>query len=1804
MSQDAILVMLVWQGLQVAMLAASVWGIVRIFAKDRPHLAHTLWALVLIKCVTPPLVPSPISPFSWMLAERQQKEPIAEVDLHPAVETSMQDIAPPALMIDPDFLPPVEVETELFVPRASVMETEPAPPEPFGFASLAVGVWLSGAAIAMLVTLLRLWAFKLRVRRHTIETPGQIQALAGDVAHRLGIRRRIRLLVVDAKIGPALIGIFRPTVLLPRLILEGKQTKELEPLIAHELVHLRRGDLWWAALQTVSASLWWFHPFVWLADRLLTREAERSCDEETIASLKCEPADYARSLLRVLEQKQTLQSAPSLPGIRPVDITANRMERIMRLGQGCHARSPWWVSVVLLLGAVIALPGAALVLGQERSTETNEGERNESAKVLPSPPLATPAEGKVLRNVPGRVPSMPVAALSTDDTDYQVKTFDVADLLDRLSTELKVSKEAAAGRLLERIPFSSKVLNEDGSTTANRAQCEMIVHELAEPLVLGNDQPTMKLVGSNLYVFESKQKLPVISEAVERLRLNGFLTICVQAELFSVPGEVLNELQIGTEPKVVPASFSGESAEVTWTELGQAKIGLLSAQKHSELLSYLRGDEAATREVERLAYPIVMINNGGNNSIQTGQRIEVAIPAPNGQADSIKREVIDGLSMDFSASTRPTSVEDLVPYDKVEKVWVEVHMRQGWLEPIDNNTATIDGVPIPKVRTTTLATGVELEVAPKPQVLCFVVKPHKPMGDGEEFTVAFVECSVNPPPAPKAKLSLDQLRKSWVTVAGNVSDEEYDKLAQLFRENDIPKYRRRGKHVTVIAIQGTDTEDAPTWKRALKLYEDEILLARTELAAIRKAREVAASPAHISEAAAGSKTRGTGLKYYRIPILGPITSGGPAKALDPLSDDELASAFADWHLEVYGERKQQEATLPDDAKFIATKIADYVDPKKFVPLIGNAQLHHAHYKVVVRAKEGTGPVLHTFYVDHNHYHMLPTAPGINSELQKSDSDNPSATESSSKNQDLQQERAERESSVKVSKLIVQGSGSKPAAEFAELHKELEGYGLDVQASGDLTYHINENHIDVTGSALRVSESDEAYVRGNEGRIRFFKKMAHTQRVELQFSGDVEVRMGSQKFRCDAMERARASSGAATRVYRGNVQFEQPKLRASADKVSSITSLARSGQRILVLEGNVHVVTTESGREATLHCDQLQLNPMTGEIKSLKNLKGHSTPPKTQQQKNNKSPAQSQASLSIDRRSIDIDILLLQVGDQLAIESPTDSRVQLGDVSRGRGVEIQPDGNIYLPLIDPVRAVGLTYKQLQQKLEDAYGKVLNNPSVSVVPVWTPRGKSKKASNTPSIETSRLDPKAPTKFADLTLEECIRIALQNSKLVRVVEPDESKDQTDQSSAGGVEDALEEFDTQTKTLKRLVGASRDVRQLGSQTKVGQAQDRGVLADARIPVVLARINEDIQLHEFETNIRNLVKSVEDAYWDLYVSYRNYEAAKVSQAKALDLWRVAQAKAKLGNVPPKTEAQARALFHQFRGQVHTSLVGSTVPGSDPLGLYGREQVLREKLGWAAQDGQMIRPASDPTVARVHFNWEDVSDEALQRNVELRRHKWDVKQRELELVSAKNQILPQLNATAFYRWLGVGDLSGGKQLESSALKTLYANDYQEIGARLEFTPQAIGKRRALVNIQNQQLSLTKYREELSEKENMLMHEISRAWRMMDSEFEAIKDYLAQWLANEDEIEIYNDKIKGDVGELKHLLDNLLRSEERRARSHSLYYQAIAEYNKSLAEIHYLKGSLLDYNGLKIAEEHPSGKSEYRRYSTESENDLP
>lgn len=122
-------------------------------------------------------------------------------------------------------------------------------------------------------------------------------------------------------------------------------------------------------------------------------------------------------------------------------------------------------------------------------------------------------------------------------------------------------------------------------------------------------------------------------------------------------------------------------------------------------------------------------------------------------------------------------------------------------------------------------------------------------------------------------------------------------------------------------------------------------------------------------------------RYERVPILGPITAGGPAVSLDPPSPDEVMRAL-ERARPVEGGMPLLHEVQRNNVRMVIEPIADYVDPPRVYPLIGPAQLHHAQYKCTVFYSETTRvgwPIPYTtvdedtrevLYIDHNHFHMV------------------------------------------------------------------------------------------------------------------------------------------------------------------------------------------------------------------------------------------------------------------------------------------------------------------------------------------------------------------------------------------------------------------------------------------------------------------------------------------------------------------------------------------------------------------------------------------------------------------------------------------------------------------------------------------------------------------------------------------------------------------------------------------------------------------------------------------------------------------
>ena len=357
------------------------------------------------------------------------------------------------------------------------------------------------------------------------------------------------------------------------------------------------------------------------------------------------------------------------------------------------------------------------------------------------------------------------------------------------------------------------------------------------------------------------------------------------------------------------------------------------------------------------------------------------------------------------------------------------------------------------------------------------------------------------------------------------------------------------------------------------------------------------------------------------------------------------------------------------------------------------------------------------------------------------------------------------------------------------------------------------------------------------------------------------------------------------------------------------------------------------------------------------------------------------------------------------------------------------------------------------------------------------------------------------------------------------------------------------------------------------------------RMPIVIARIGNDIEIMALQGQLQDMLNNIEVRYWDLYFAYRNLEAAKLARDYTLESWRKIKVQLDEGRVESQQEAQAREQYYQFENQVQTAL----------RNLYDAENELRLLMGLSATDGRLVRPITDPTYARVTFEWTDSLAESIARRPELISKRWEIKQRELELIWARNALLPQLDVGGVYRWVGVGDdlisadrvgrnfqdppaLGGG--LGSTAYDELFEGKFQEFGIFLNGS-MSIGFRRELAGVRHAQLRLAREKAFLEDMELDVSTGLAKGWRNIDTNYELMQTNANRLAAAREEVDTRRNLII--FGATTAADPEWLRSIQRLSIAQTTFWQSVAEYNKAIADYHTRKGSILDYNGIGFEE---------------------
>jgi beta-lactamase regulating signal transducer with metallopeptidase domain len=214
-----------------------------------------------------------------------------------------------------------------------------------------VELWFAGVALFSLRATGGILLIERLKRRGVRPVSSELLKICQMLQRRLGIDRAVRFCETRLVAAPAVIGLFRPVVLLPVTALTGLSEAQLEAIIAHELAHIRRLDSFVNLFQVGAESLLFYHPAVWWVSRRIRAERENCCDDEAIRACG-DAVGYARALT-LLEERR---SAPVLAmGITSTPLAA-RVLRLLGLQEirGGLRGAGLGMSVLCLAGALIA----------------------------------------------------------------------------------------------------------------------------------------------------------------------------------------------------------------------------------------------------------------------------------------------------------------------------------------------------------------------------------------------------------------------------------------------------------------------------------------------------------------------------------------------------------------------------------------------------------------------------------------------------------------------------------------------------------------------------------------------------------------------------------------------------------------------------------------------------------------------------------------------------------------------------------------------------------------------------------------------------------------------------------------------------------------------------------------------------------------------------------------------------------------------------------------------------------------------------------------------------------------------------------------------------------------------------------------------------------------------------------------------------------------------------------------------------------------------------------------------------------
>lgn len=191
------------------------------------------------------------------------------------------------------------------------------------------------------------------------------------------------------------------------------------------------------------------------------------------------------------------------------------------------------------------------------------------------------------------------------------------------------------------------------------------------------------------------------------------------------------------------------------------------------------------------------------------------------------------------------------------------------------------------------------------------------------------------------------------------------------------------------------------------------------------------------------------------------------------------------------------------------------------------------------------------------------------------------------------------------------------------------------------------------------------------------------------------------------------------------------------------------------------------------------------------------------------------------------------------------------------------------------------------------------------------------------------------------------------------------------------------------------------------------------------------------------------------------------------------------------------------------------------------------------------------------------------------------------MIAAKNYLFPRVDLDARYRWIGMGDRlidKGNSSITGGSFDNLASGQFQDWHIGIEGS-MTLGFRKQRDGVTNAELALVRERAKLRETELEVSNQVAYAVSDMEANLALSETNFNRRIASQRNVDAALVTLATVVTPEEYLnsLNILLNAQRSLAQGESDYFRSVTNYAKSISQVHFRKGSLLEYNGVYLTE---------------------